>query len=89
MPDVLIYVNHPSSHFISPFPNDQFLADLFRLFSQYRLVALSIFGQDEVMVDESSLNNKALLTRIGALHVYKRTIEGQASAITLGKIFGL
>jgi hypothetical protein len=89
MPDILIYVNHPTSHYISPSPNDRFLVDLFRLFSQYRLVALSVFGQDEVLVDESSLNNKALLTRIGALHVYKRTIEGQASAITLGKMFGL
>jgi hypothetical protein len=89
MPDILIYVNHPSSHFISTAPNDQFLADLFRLFSEYRLVALSIFGHDELLVDESSLNNKELLTKIGALHIYKHTIEGQASAITLGEIFGL
>jgi 4-amino-4-deoxy-L-arabinose transferase-like glycosyltransferase len=90
MPDVLIYVNNPVSHYIPAQANDPFLLSLFRLFSGYRLVGLSVFGQNSILTDEASLQKKDLLTRVGSIHIYcSADYADQTRRRTLGTLFGL
>jgi hypothetical protein len=89
-PEYVVFVNARTSHFIAALFDRDFLSRLFRLFSDYQLVALSPFGSSAVLEAAALSANLQLLNSPGAMLVFRRTDRRAAGySLSFGKLFAL
>jgi hypothetical protein len=86
-PDYLVFVDATTSNFIHGTSDRYFLSRLFRLFSDYELVAISPFGSSSVLEGPALSGNLQLPDAHGAMLVFRRPdLRAPAAGMRFAKV---